>query len=139
MTAVQATTDAFNGLHPVSAGVRYGIGGDASLVQGCHIKWDAAFIGVVTFWSGDFPEVGLQDGVPSGANGNWVQQNPPTGYTPVSPTGAATTATPLVITVPGGTAGGATPDIGNLSHRVLLVQVVCTQAGALRIRANGKF
>ena len=137
MTAVEAPSDAFNGLQGVTAGIKYGLGGDASMVQGCHIKWDAAFIGVFTFWTCDFNPalVTLADAVA----GNWIQQNPPTGYTAVSPTGAATTATPLVISVPGGTAGGAAPDIGNNSHKRLAIQVVCTQAGQLQIHANGKF
>lgn len=137
MTAVEATTDVFNGVQAITAGFRYGIGGDTSMVQGCHIKWDSAFVGVFTFWSCDFPptEILMQDAVA----GNWIQQNPPSGYTPISPAGAATAATPLVITVAGGTAGGAAPDIGNLAHKRLAVQIVCTTQGALRIRANGKF
>lgn len=134
MPGIESVSDAFKGQHGVNAGVKYGLGGDASMIQSCHIRWDTAFIGVITFWVCDFPDVLLTDAVA----GNWVQENPPSGYTPISPAGAASAATPLVITIAGGTAGGAAPDVGNIGHRVLAAQVVCTQAGFLRIRANGK-
>lgn len=138
MSGIEAASYATKGVHAVTGGatVRYGLGGDASLIQGCHIRWDSAFVGNFTFWSCDFPpeEVLINDATA----GNWIQQNPPTGYTPVSPAGAATTVTPLVIAVPGGTAGGAAPDIGNLSHKRLAVLVVCTTPGFIQIRCNGK-
>lgn len=136
MSAIESATYAFRGTHPTTGGtpIKYGLGGDASLIQSCHARWDATFVGVITFWVCDFPEVALTSVVA----GDWIQLDPPTGYTPVSPAGAATTATPLVITVPGGTAGGAAPDVGNLGHRVLAAQVVCTVAGFLKLKANGK-
>lgn len=135
MPAIESTTDAFQGTHPIAT-TKYGLGGDASLIQSCHIRWDATFVGTITFWTCDFPpyEVLLTDAVA----GNWIQQNPVSGYTAISPAGAATAVAPLTIIVPGGTAGGAGPDVGNLGHKRLAAQVACTVAGYLRIRANGK-
>lgn len=136
MTAIESTTDAFRGTQAISAGVKYGLGGDASLITGVHLQWDATFVGTFTFWVCDFPPTEVL--ITSAVAGEWVQQDPPTGYTPISPAGAATATTPLVIVVPGGTAGGAAPDIGNIGHKRLAVQVVTTVAGFNRIRANGK-
>lgn len=133
MTAIEAPTDSFIGLQPVATSF-YGLGGDRSIVQSATVSWDAALIAVVTVWSTDFPDVTLD----SAAARDWVQQNPPTGYTAISPAGAATAATPLVLTIPGGTAGIATMILGNWGCRRLRCRVVCTQAGQLRIRCNGK-
>ena len=134
MTAIEAPTDSFLGLHPVSAGAFYGLGGDESLVQHATISWDTALIATITIWSTDFPEVALD----SADARHWAQENPPTGYTAISPAGAATAATPLVLTIPGGTAGCASMHIGNLGSKRLRCRVVCTQQGQLRIRCNGK-
>lgn len=137
MTAVENTTDSFLGQQLVATSF-YGLGGDASIIQHVHMKWDATLAAVVTFWSCDFPpaEILINDVLA----GNWIQEDPPTGYTAISPAGAATVgANPLTITIPGGTAGGCSCHLGNLGCKRLRIRVVCTVAGALRVRPNGKF
>lgn len=122
----------------------YGLGGDASLIQSVHMLWDAALVcSGITLWASNLPlgsEVGFTTLV-SVVAGEWIQLNPPTGYTAVSPAGAATigATTPLVIQVPGGTAGGVFIDLGNTGARNLRAQVVCTTPGFLEIRTHGKF
>lgn len=133
MTAIKSTNDVVNGQQAVTTSY-YGLGGDASLVQHAHIAWDAALIATITIWSSDFPEVALN----STDAKEWCQENPSSGYTAISPSGAATAATPLVLAIPGGTAGCASMNIGNLGSDKLRARVVCTQAGFLRIRPNGK-
>lgn len=129
-------TDAFNKLQAVTGGTdaNYGLGGDAALIQSVTISWDSSLIASITIWSTDFPEV-LVTSIDAR---HWVQQNPPTGYTAISPGGAATAATPLVLTIPGGTAGCASLQIGNSGTLKLKARVSCTQAGQLRITPHGK-
>lgn len=134
MTAVESASDATNGQQAITTSY-YGLGGDASLVQHIHIKWDAALVATITIESSDFHDVALN----STTAGDWVQENPSSGYTAVSPSGAATTATPLVLAIPGVTAGGASMNIGNLGSRRLRAKVVCTTGGFLRIHTNGKY
>lgn len=134
MTAIENPADSFNGQQAVTTSY-YGLGGDGSLVGEAHCKWDTALIAVFTIWTSDFPEVALNSVVP----GEWIQQDPPSGYTAISPAGAATVgANPLVVTVPGGTAGGCSMNMGNYGSKRMRIRVVCTQAGQLRIRPNGK-
>lgn len=119
----------------------YGVGGDLALVTAVHLQWDNLLVcSGVTFEASNFPENG-QFSVPinSAVAGEWIQLNPPTGYTAVSPAGAATIAAgPLVLVVPGGTAGGAFVDLGNSAAHRIRVKVVCTTPGFLRIHAAGK-
>lgn len=119
----------------------YGIGGDLALMTSIHMQWDAALVcSGITIWATDFPENG-QFSVPitSVVAGEWIQLNPPSGYTAISPAGAATIAAgPLVIVVPGGTAGGIFIDLGNSGAHRLRAQVVCTTPGFLRIHGAGK-
>ncbi len=135
MTAIESPTYAHNGLQAIATSY-YGLGGDESLIQHATISWDSALIATITFWSTDFPEFDAP--LSSTDARHWAQENPPTGYTAVSPVGAATTATPLVIVIPGGTAGCASVGIGNIGSKRLRCRVVCTQAGQLAIRTNGK-
>lgn len=134
MTAVENATDSKIGQQLVQTDY-YGLGGDASLVQHVHIAWDAALIATITIWDSNFPEVALS----STDAKEWCQEIPPTGYTAISPVGAATAATPFVLVIAGGTAGCASIQIGNIGSKRLRARVVCTQAGFLRIRPNGKF
>lgn len=134
MTAVEQPSNAFIGQQPIATSF-YGLGGDASLVQHAMFAWDATLVATITIWSTDFPDVLLN----SADAKEWCQENPPTGYTAVSPVGAATVTTPLVIAIPGGTAGCASVNLGNLGSKLLRARVVCTTAGFLRIRGNGKF
>lgn len=140
MTAIENTTDAKQGLQIVET-AWYGIGGSDSITQSFQAKWDNALIATITVWACDFHDTLGSNPVPlnSVVAGDWIQLNPPTGYTAISPAGAATIAAgPLVIVVPGGVAGGIFVDLGNTGARRLRVQVVCTTQGQLRIRAHGK-
>lgn len=110
----------------------YGCGGDASIVQHIHLKWDSAFAAVITFETSDFKEV---DVAVAGVAGDWIQENPTTAYIGSTPAGLATNMT---ITVPGGTAGGASVHVGNLGSRRIRVKVVCSVQGQLRIGCAGK-
>lgn len=114
----------------------FGIGGDASLVHGVQFMWDATLAGSITIWTSDFP---LNDApLNSTKAGAWIQQNPTSGYTPISPTGAATAATPLVVTIPGGTAGGCDLSFGNLPQKRIRAVVTVTAQGLLTGKHNGK-
>jgi hypothetical protein len=110
----------------------YGIGGDSSLIQHVHFKWDNAFAAVITFETSDFTEV---DSAVAGTAGDWIQENPTIAYIGSTPAGLAANMT---ITVPGGTAGGASVHVGNLGSRLLRVKVVCSAQGQLRIATAGK-
>lgn len=136
MTAIENASYIQQGLQAATTSY-YGVGGDAALVQSVFINWDAAFVGTYTFWT-----TGLfnKDAATNDAGATtWVQQNPASGYTPISPAGAATAATPLVISVPGGTAGCTEVYLGNFGSRRLRVRCVCTVAGVTTIAANGKY
>lgn len=133
MTAIQQASDAKKGIQAVTTD-HYGLGNDASMISSVHLQWDASLVATITIWSSSFPEVA----VTSTTAGEWIQQNPPTGYTAISPAGAATAATPFVLAIPGGTAGGADLQIGNCGSMRLKAQVVATVAGQLRIRTHGK-
>ncbi len=131
--------DAFFATIPISTKF-IGVSGDNAIIQSVHLQWDAVLVCVFTFWATDFNENGLHS-VPttSVTAGDWVQLQPPSGYTAISPAGAATLgASPLTITVPGGTAGAAFVDLGNSGAYRLRVQAVCTTAGFLRVKAAGK-
>lgn len=119
----------------------YGVGGDMGLIQSFHLQWDAALICTeVSVWATDFPENGpFAVPITSVVAGEWVEYQPPSGYTAISPAGAAVAgASSLIISIPGGTAGGWFVDLGNTAAHRLRVKVVCTQAGFLRIHAAGK-
>lgn len=133
MTAIENTTDSKLGLQLAQTDY-YGLGGDASLVQSAHIAWDTALIATITVWDSNLPNVALNSTDPK----EWCQENPPTGYTAISPAGAGVAGTPLVLTIAGGTAGCAMLQLGNVGSKRLRARVVCTQQGFLQIRPNGK-
>lgn len=136
MTQVKSTTYAKIGRQAVQTD-HYGLGGDSSIIQHIMISWDASLAAVITIWSTSFP---VEDvATTSTAAQDWAQEQPPTGYTAISPAGAASVgASPLILTIPAGTAGCASMHVGNLGSERLKAQVVCTVAGVLRIRTNGK-
>lgn len=136
MTALERPSPFVTGTSPTGQ-LFYGIGGDASLVHGCHLLWDATFAGQITVWTSDFP---LADSpLQSVVAGQWIQQQPTAGYTPISPVGAATLgASPLIVNVPGGTAGGCDLSFGNLPQRRTRIGVNCSVAGQLRGFEHGK-
>jgi len=142
MTSIETATYNFRGAATTTGGdagtaVYYiGISGDASLIHGVHLRWDSTLAGSVTVWTSNFSNGDAP--LNSTTAGAWIQQNPSTGYTAISPSGAATAATPLVLNIPGGTAGGADLTWGNLgSKRVRLVLTVTTN-GTLWVRSHGK-
>lgn len=132
----------FRGVQPATTKY-YGGGGDLALITALHFQWDQNLVANasgITIWAGNLPENG-QYGVPMGnvTAGDWIQLQPTSGYTAISPAGAATLgASPLIINVPGGTAGGAFVDLGNSGAHRLEIQVVATVPGFLRIHGAGK-
>lgn len=137
MGSIAPRNSTFNGQQAITAGTFYGLGGDGSLIHAIQGKWDATFVGVFTFWSCDLPPEEVA--VSSVVAGDWIQQQPTTGYAAISPTGAATVgASPLILTVPGGTAGGFSVVVGTFANRRWRIGVVCTVAGQLRIHTSGK-
>lgn len=131
--------DVFRGRQPIATSY-YGLGGDLALVGSIHFQWDSTLVAGITIWASNFPENG-PFAVPIGnvTAGDWIQLQPASGYTAISPAGAATLgASPLIINIPGGTAGGAFVDLGNSGAHRLAAQAIATVAGFLRIRAYGK-
>jgi hypothetical protein len=145
MAAVPNPSATFKG-KPGVATVHIGVGGDASLVQSITLTWDATLTGAITVWTTDFPD-GPTASPPAGTvaltsatNGDgWVQQQPTAGYTAISPVGAATVgASPLILNIPGGTAGSANFQIGNLGSMRLRLRGVFTVDGLLIVQPHGK-
>lgn len=134
--------ESFRGRQPIATSF-YGGGGDLALITALHFQWDATLVANasgITIWASNFPENGPFS-IPLGnvTAGDWVQLQPPNGYTAISPAGAATLGTsPLIINIPGGTAGGAFVDLGNSAAHRLQIMVVATVAGFLRIHGSGK-
>lgn len=137
MGSIETRVSSFNGQQLVNTSF-YGVGGDGSLVHAIHLVWDSGLVATITFESCDLPPEEFAANT-AGISGIWIQQQPPTGYTAISPPGAATVgASPLIINVPGGTAGGASVLIGTFASRRWRVKVVCTVTGQLRVHQNGK-
>lgn len=135
MTAILSSSDFVATSSLANGTYHYGLGGDSSLVQNAHFKWDATLIGTITIWSCNFdPSTVL---VTSVVAGDWIQQQPTTRYVAISPAGAATELN-LTVTIPGGTAGGCSINIGNFGEQRLKAIVTVTTPGALRGRAGGK-
>ena len=118
----------------------FGLGADASLVQSASFLWDVTLVGGITFWTNDYParRVTISDVTA----GRWIQQQPPTalgGYTAISPAGAATLgASPLIVVIPGGTAGGCNVQFGNIGSRHLKAIVTVTTPGLFIYGFHGK-
>jgi hypothetical protein len=132
MGTIEQPRNAFRGTQPVAT-TYYGLGGDASMIHHVQIQWDATLAATITFESSDFTEIANGASV---TPGDWVQENPPTGYTAIG--AGATAATPLVIVIAGTTASGASVNLGNIGSRRLQAKVVCGTAGFLRICTHGK-
>ncbi len=134
-----------NGFCPVAVGTWFfALGGEASPLTSCHLRWDAALVGTITLWDANLPpyktdmgngtvDISLFD-VSAGA---WVQENPTTAYVGISPAGAGT-ATNLTIAIPGGTAGGAMIHMGNFGAKRARIQLVVSTAGLIRVSPHGK-
>lgn len=110
----------------------YGVGGDSSIIQSVHFKWDSAFAATITFETSNIQ--GLDTTV-AGAAGQWIQENASTAYIASTPAGLATAMT---VTVPGGTPGGFMAHVGNLGSRLMRVRVACTVQGVIEIWSAGK-
>jgi len=130
MTAIDSRI-AKSGLQAVATSY-YGCGGDASIIQSIHLKWDIVFAAVITFETTNNPGA---DPTAAGAAGLWIQENPSSAYIGSTPAGLAVNMT---ITVPGGTAGGAMVHVGNLGCRMIRTKVVCSVQGVLEIWHAGK-
>jgi len=114
-----------------------------------HIRWDAAFVGVITVETSSFPS--NVSGMGTGAvdvtdwdiagKGNWLKENPSDAYVTVissdGTTGGATVSA-ATITVAGGTAGGAGYQLGELASRRCRIKAVVTTGGVVRCGFNGK-
>lgn len=113
------------------AGTYYiGFGGDASIVQGAQLTWDATLIAVATVETSYNPAAPINEV----NTRSWTPQNPSTATVGV----VGGTAVALTVTIPGGTAGSCTFDVGNsgaAQHRIKLV--VSTQGNANAL-AGGK-
>lgn len=133
MAAIETSTDGFK--MTMGAGTTYvGIGGDASLISSSHIQWDATYVGVISFEGSNFPDVSVA--VAPVTPGDWVPINPSTAQIDIV-TGSATVVA-AVITVPGGTAGGALITVGNSGYRRIREKFVTATPGVIRERGNGK-
>lgn len=136
MSAIESPSSAKRGIQLVQTDY-YGLGGCDSLVQSAFFTWDAALVATITIWATNYKEVDVA--LSSAVAREWCQLNPPTGYTAISPAGAATIAAgPLVVVVPGGTAGCCWMDLGNIGGKRLRARIVCTVQGQIEIIANGK-
>lgn len=110
----------------------YGVGGDSSIIQSVHFKWDNAFAAIITFETSNITGI---DPTAAGVAGQWIQENAATAYIGSTPAGLATAMT---VTVPGGTPGGFMAHVGNLGSRVMRMKVVCTVQGVIEIWSAGK-
>lgn len=108
-----------------------------------QVRWDAAIIMTVTVETTVFPST-VQPGDPRGpaqlsdfdtTAGYWLQQNPSSAYVPV----VGGSVTNMTVTVPGGSAGGAEFDLGNLgARRGRIKMVVAGTGGVVRGGVWGK-
>jgi hypothetical protein len=114
-----------------------------------HVKWDSAFVGVITLESTNLPryqndnhnsEVADVTDIDTG-RGNWIQQNPSGAYIPVTSTDGSTggaTVSAATVTVAGGTQGGCPYEIAGIGSKRLRLKVVCTAGGYVRVAAHRK-
>jgi hypothetical protein len=100
-----------------------------------HLKWDATIVAVVTFESSN-RDPSLTDIYAASTGGVWVKEDPSTAY--VAITSGAGTVSNMTVTIPGGTAGGAIINIGNLGTRRLRAHVVVTTGSKLSVMPHGK-
>ncbi len=110
-----------------------------------HMKWDAAFAGVITYESSNFPL--RRGGAGTGPNdvpsydatvGNWIQENP-TSALIYSAGGVGNSITALTITAGGTNAGGVILHLQNMGSRRGRFKVAITANGNLRVVPWGKF
>lgn len=116
---------------------------ETSLVA-VHMKWAAAVAATITVETCNFPRhansaigLGPDDVLDySGTAGDWIQENPTTGY--IGVVGASNSATNLTLTAGGAAAGGATIHLGNLGTRRCRIKIVVTTGGLMRLSVHGK-
>lgn len=124
-------TDMKNGKNGVTlaSGATYFIliGGDAALVTSFHLQWDNAIILTsVAVEDSNNPDVTLY----SAAAGEWIKQNPTTGY--IGGTGSGgMTVTDWTAAVAGGTAGGGMWHFGNSGARLTRIKIVVGGTGGV--------
>ena len=126
----------------------FSLGGDrligAAPLSSAQVQWDSAFVGTITVETCNWAQkIGRPDN--TGATdvsefdvttkGAWMQENPSTAYISVTSTDGTTggaTVTNATIAVAGGTAGGASIQLGNLGARRCRLKVVVTTGGVVR-------
>jgi hypothetical protein len=123
----------------------FALGGESSPLESIHIVWDAAIIVTFTIEDSNMPSgLGGPGGPADVSNfdsvaGNWIQENPTTGYVAVGPPSTGVTVTNLTIAVAGGTATGAIVHMGNFgSRRSRLKATVGGTGGVVRVLPHGK-
>lgn len=109
-----------------------------------HMKWAAAVAAVITVETCNFPRhansaigQGPDDTLDySAVAGDWIQENPTTGY--IGVVGSGNSATSLTLTAGGSAAGGATIHLGNIGTRRCRIKLVVTTGGLMRLGVHGK-
>jgi hypothetical protein len=101
-------------------------------VGGFQVKWDATAVGTVTFedclWSED------SAALTSTNDGDWIPEDPPDAYVAV----VGGSAVGLVVTIPGGSAGGCSAHLGDFGLTRGRVHVSLSTGGVLRCGVSGK-
>src|SRR6185312_1923875 len=114
--------------------------------ESVHVTWDAVLAGTVSYQDSNLPayksesapytdssapvDVAINDAT----SGNWMPQNLTTGSVATT---AGATVTTGVLTIAGGTAGGARFDIVDAARRGRIATNIST-GGYLRVHAHGK-
>jgi hypothetical protein len=118
------------------------LGGESAPLESVHILWDASIVVTWTVEDSNMPPAeGSQVDVSNfdSQAGNWIQENPTTGYIAVGPPTTGTTVTNLTIAVAGGTSTGAIIHFGNFgSRRLRLKATVGGTGGNVRVLPHGK-
>ena len=116
-----------------------------TVLASVHLRWAAAVAAIITVETCNFPAT-IGNRAATGPDdttdwditnvGNWVQENPSTGY--VAVVGTGNSATGLTITAGGTNAGGATIHLGNFGTRRMRLKIVATVGGLMRLATHGK-
>jgi hypothetical protein len=108
-----------------------------------HFAWSAAFAATITVETSNFPQGNVRRGngpalVTSydATAGNWIQENPSTGY--VGTSGSGNTATGLTVTAGGSASGGCMYHLGNDGARRTRFKLIVTVGGTCRINRRAK-
>lgn len=149
MTAVPNSPDPYLPAYTIATGVKLDssrngwalsnttyyvpFGAADALIESVHVTWDAVAVGTITVEDSNFPEEDVTS-YHSTADGKWLQENPSTAYVPIL--GGSPVA--MTVTIPGGTAGGAMFNLGNLGTRRVRLVIVLSTGGRMNALAAGK-